>query len=42
MEYNSGINMVLPNGIDIIENDFYDEDIVHEQTSQKEVIEDTN
>jgi len=37
MEFNSGVNMILPDSINLIENDFDDEDIVHEQTKQNEV-----
>jgi hypothetical protein len=37
MEYDSGVSMILPDSIGLIENDFDDEDIVHEQTNQNEV-----
>ena len=37
MEYDSSVSMLLPDSIDIIENDFDTEDIVHEQTKQNEV-----
>ncbi|CAF5104645.1 unnamed protein product [Rotaria sp. Silwood1] len=42
MEYNSGVSMILPDTINLIENDSYDEDhedIVHEQTNQNEIVE---
>ncbi|CAF4004224.1 unnamed protein product, partial [Rotaria sp. Silwood2] len=42
MEYNSAVSMILPDTIDLIENDFNDEDhedIVHEQTNQNEIVE---
>lgn len=38
MDYNSGVSLILPDSISLIENDFDEEDIVHEQTSQNEVI----
>ncbi len=37
MEFNSSVNMILPDSINLIENDFDDEDILHEQTNQNEV-----
>jgi len=37
MEYDSGVSMILPDSIGLIENDFDDEDTVHEQTNQNEV-----
>ncbi|UJR37060.1 hypothetical protein I4U23_029765 [Adineta vaga] len=39
MEYDSSISMMLPDSIDLVENDFDSEDIVHEQTKQNEIIE---
>ncbi|CAF4585184.1 unnamed protein product, partial [Rotaria socialis] len=36
MEYNSGGSMILPDTINLNENDPYDEDIVHEQANQNE------
>lgn len=38
MDYNSGVSLILPDSIGLIENDFDEEDIVHEQTNQNEVI----
>jgi hypothetical protein len=37
MEYNPSVGIILPDSIDRIENDFDDEDIIHEQTNQNEV-----
>ncbi|CAF1243822.1 unnamed protein product [Adineta ricciae] len=39
MEYDSSVSMFLPDSIDLVENDFDTEDIVHEQTKQNEIIE---
>ncbi|CAF5111256.1 unnamed protein product, partial [Rotaria magnacalcarata] len=39
MEYNSGGSMILPDTIDLNENDPSDEDIVHEQANQNEIVE---
>ncbi|CAM4901377.1 unnamed protein product [Rotaria socialis] len=39
MEYNSGGSMILPDTINLNENDPYDEDIVHEQANQNEIVE---
>ncbi|CAF0850375.1 unnamed protein product [Adineta ricciae] len=39
MEYDSSVSMLLPDSINLIENDFDTEDIVHEQTKQNEIIE---
>ncbi|CAF1425899.1 unnamed protein product [Adineta steineri] len=39
MEYNSGASMILPDSIDLIENDFDSEDIAHEQIKQNEIME---
>lgn len=38
MDYNSGVSLILPDSIGSIENDFDEEDIVHEQTNQNEVM----
>ena len=37
MEYDSSVSMLLPDSINLVENDFDTEDIVHEQTKQNEV-----
>jgi hypothetical protein len=37
MEYNPDVRMILPDSISLMENDFDDEDIVHEQKNQNEV-----
>lgn len=37
MEFNSGVSMISADSIALLQNDFDDEDIAHEQTNQNEV-----